>query len=77
VHKPLRPFFTPAAGAAETSRAAVAISSSLELIASSLKDPYLFGSRFTAADAYLFVMLRWASRFGVTILPVLASPRGP
>lgn len=25
----------------------------------------LFGSRFTAADAYLFVTLRWARQFGV------------
>ena len=26
---------------------------------------YLFGPRFTVADAYLFVMLRWALNFGV------------
>ena len=73
VHKPLRPFFTPAAGTAERSRAAAAISNSLQLIASSLNGPYLFGSRFTAADAYLFVMLRWASRFGVAVPPALAT----
>jgi glutathione S-transferase len=73
VHKPLRPFFVPAAGAAERSRAAAAISGSLALVASSRCAPYLFGSRFTAADAYLFVMLRWASRFGVAVPPALAT----
>jgi glutathione S-transferase len=73
VHKPLRPFFTPAAGAAERSRAAAAISGSLELIASSVNGPYLFGFRFTAADAYLFVMLRWASRFGIAVPLALAT----
>ena len=27
--------------------------------------PYLLGTRFTVADAYLFVMLRWARQFSV------------
>ena len=34
-------------------------------------DSYLFGPRFTVADAYLFVMLRWAAAFDVRISPVL------
>jgi glutathione S-transferase len=28
---------------------------------------YLFGDRLSAADCYLYVMLRWAGRFGVTV----------
>jgi glutathione S-transferase len=35
--------------------------SRLELIAGDLRSDYLFGSQFTVADAYLYVMLRWAA----------------
>ena len=34
-------------------------------------DLYLFGPRFTVADAYLFVMLRWAKGFGMPLSPRL------
>ncbi len=37
----------------------------LDTIARSLVGPYLFGGNFSAADAYLFVMLAWARRFGI------------
>jgi glutathione S-transferase len=75
VHKPLRPFFTPAAGPAERTRAAAAISRSLDLLAGSLAGPHLFGSRFTAADAYLFAMLGWTIRFGIAVPPPLVAFR--
>jgi len=32
---------------------------------------YLFGPQFSSADAYLFVMLRWAKGFGLPFSPVL------
>ena len=34
-----------------------------------INELYLFGPRFTVADAYLFVMLRWARAFGVPMSP--------
>jgi glutathione S-transferase len=39
----------------------------LSLIEDQLRELYLFGPRFTVADAYLFVMLRWALEFGVPV----------
>ena len=33
----------------------------LDFLESHILELYLFGPRFTAADAYLFVMLRWAT----------------
>jgi glutathione S-transferase len=35
--------------------------------AKQLQGDYLFGDELTVADCYLFVMLRWADRFGVTV----------
>jgi glutathione S-transferase len=39
----------------------------LDLAADHIRELYLFGPRFTVADAYLFVMLRWALAFDVPI----------
>jgi glutathione S-transferase len=39
----------------------------LDLLAQPMGGPYLFGSGFTVADAYLFVMLRWARAFDVPL----------
>lgn len=37
----------------------------LKFLADGLKSDYLLGSEFSTADAYLYVMLRWAKRLGV------------
>ncbi len=34
---------------------------------------YLLGAHFTVADAYLFVMLRWARAFGLTLSPEMRA----
>jgi len=39
----------------------------LDLVAGQVRELYLFGPRFTVADAYLFVMLRWAMAFGLQL----------
>src|SRR5712671_3350292 len=40
----------------------------LDLVSSTLsKQPYLLGEKFTAADAYLFTVLRWAARAEVPL----------
>ncbi|MDQ0249765.1 glutathione S-transferase [Sphingomonas kyeonggiensis] len=50
---------------AERAAASEAVARRLALIEEHINELYLFGPRFTVADAYLFVMLRWAQAFGV------------
>lgn len=40
-------------------------------LASRVEGDYLFGARFTAADAFLYVMLRWAAMCGMDVPAVL------
>lgn len=56
----------------EQAKARDAVTKHLDLILQIyIRELYLFGPRFTVADAYLFVMLRWALEFGVPIPPDL------
>lgn len=48
-----------------------AVAKRLEIASGHIRELYLFGPRFTVADAYLFVMLRWARAFGVPLEPAL------
>lgn len=75
VHKGFKPFFA-GGSAEETEKARQAIAQRLALLAQRTVGPYLFGSRFTVADCYLFVMLLWAGRFGITIPDKLLALRG-
>jgi glutathione S-transferase len=44
----------------------------LDLVAALLaKQPYLLGEKFSAADAYLFAVLRWSTRIELTLPPAL------
>jgi glutathione S-transferase len=56
---------------AEKAMASETVAARLDLVAEHIRELYLFGPRFTVADAYLFVMLRWAKAFGVRISPDL------
>ena len=51
----------------ERAAAAEAVLKRLDIIADHVRELYLFGPRFTVADAYLFVMLRWAEAFGLPL----------
>lgn len=53
----------------ERAAASAAVAQRLDLISEHINELYLFGARFTVADAYLFVMLRWARAFGVPMSP--------
>lgn len=64
LHAAYKPFWHDA-GQAEKGIAAEAVARRFELLDARMTGPFLFGPRFTVADAYLFVMLRWADRFGV------------
>jgi glutathione S-transferase len=54
---------------AERVAAAAVVARLLVLVSEHINELYLFGPRFTVADAYLFVMLRWARAFGVPMSP--------
>ena len=66
LHPAFKPFWD-GAGDAQREHAAAVVAKRLELIADHIRELYLFGPRFTVADAYLFVMLRWAQMFGVRV----------
>ena len=44
-----------------------------DYLAGQIKGDYLFGDRFSAADAMLFVMASWGFGFGITPPPALAA----
>ena len=79
LHIAFKPFWHPD-GDKEAGAAAVA--ARFALLERRIVGPYLFGSAFTVADAYLFVMLRWARAFHLPAPPLLdalfeqASQRG-
>jgi glutathione S-transferase len=69
IHKSFKPYFTP--GASEDAKAAAGqtILKRLNFIAEWLNQDYLFGAGYSVADAYLFVMVMWAYKNGLS-LPV-------
>ena len=64
LHVAFKPFWQGASDA-DKAVAAQAIAKRLELVSDHINELDLFGPRFTVADAYLFVMLRWAKAFDV------------
>ena len=66
IHKSFKPFFAGGSDE-EKKKAGEAITKRLQYLADRLTGDYLFGSQFTVADAYLFVMTMWANKTGVTI----------
>jgi glutathione S-transferase len=70
LHVAFRPF-ADASRAAERAEAVDVVAKLLEIISERINELYLFGPRFTVADAYLFAMLRWAGAYGVPVSPEL------
>ena len=67
LHVAFKPLWRDASEA-DKALAAKAVAARLEFIENHhLDELYLFGARFTVADAYLFVMLRWARAFAVPV----------
>lgn len=54
-------------GEADKQRAREKVASLLAFTAARMQGDYLFGSELSAADCYLFVMLRWAGKFGIAV----------
>jgi glutathione S-transferase len=67
LHKGFKPFFAVGTGTAEKAKAAEALAKRFELLARGIDGQFLLGSRFTVADAYLFVVLMWAIEKGVSL----------
>lgn len=72
LHVAFKPFFR-SGSEAEKAEAAKTIAERLGFLEGEMAGPYLFGPRFTVADAYLFVQLRWARRFDLPLSPRLAD----
>jgi glutathione S-transferase len=73
IHKAFKPFFKPDSSEAEKAAAGEMLGRRFGHLAERLKGDYLFGSRFTVADAYLFVMCLWAQKNGLTLADPLAA----
>lgn len=67
IHKGFKPFFHGASRQEDRDQAAAAIAQRLTFLCDGIAEHYLFGPRFTVADAYLFVTLRWALHFGIDV----------
>jgi len=52
---------------ADRKPAADIVAKLLDIVSEQINELYLFGPRFTVADAYLFAMLRWAGASGVPV----------
>lgn len=72
LHIAFKPFFH-SDDAEELAAAANAVTHRLRLIADGMRGEFLHGSHFTVADAYLFVMLRWARGFDIELPTRLQS----
>jgi glutathione S-transferase len=55
------------AGEADKQRAREKVASLLAFTAGRMQGDYLFGPELSAADCYLFVMLRWAGKFDIAM----------
>jgi glutathione S-transferase len=67
IHKGFKPFFAPDSTDAEKKAAGETIGKRLGYLAERMKGDYLFGSQFTVADPYLFVMCLWAQKNGLAL----------
>ncbi len=72
VHKSFKPFFTGDSDD-EKVKAGAVVGRRLQLLADQMRGDYLFGSRPTVADFFLFVMLLWSEKYGLAVpLPLTA-----
>jgi glutathione S-transferase len=67
IHKAFKPFFSPNSTDADKAAAGEALTMRFQLIAGALDSDYLKGAEASVADAYLFVMLMWARKNGLTL----------
>jgi glutathione S-transferase len=76
VHKNLSPLFRPDTSDEQKAKQRELATTRLRFVESALGDrPFLTGTDFTVADAYLYVILSWSPRTGIDLaaLPRLAA----
>lgn len=66
IHSAFKPMWHGATDQ-EKAKARAILEDRFRFIERALQGAYQFGDTLSAADCYLFVMLRWAERFGVTV----------
>jgi glutathione S-transferase len=64
IHRAFKPMWH-GGGESEKQKARETVANLLQFTAGQMHGDYLFGDRLSVADCYLFVMLRWADRFGI------------
>jgi glutathione S-transferase len=70
VHKGFGPLWNPKTPAEVRERTVAALGNRFSLLAKTLEQqPYLMGSEFSIADAYLFVLLNWTKLHKVDLAP--------
>jgi glutathione S-transferase len=67
IHKGFKPFFKPDATEAEKKAAGELLAKRFGYLAERMTGDYLFGTQFTVADPYLFVMCLWAQKNGLSL----------
>ena len=66
IHRAFKPLWH-GGGDEQKQKAREEVASLLQFGAARMQGNYLFGDELSAADCYLFVMLRWAERFGIAV----------
>ncbi|CAN7212045.1 glutathione binding-like protein [Phenylobacterium sp. LjRoot225] len=72
LHHGFKPMWHPSTDE-EKAKARLTLAAKLRYVAGTLAGDYLFGDEPCVADFYLFVMLRWAVRFGVEVPAALEA----
>src|SRR5262245_17649361 len=70
IHGAFKPLWH-AATEPEKEKARTRVAGLLQFAAAQMHADYLFGDELTVADCYLYVMLRWAERFGIAVPELL------
>lgn len=73
LHKAFHPLFVPKSTDAEKKLAAASVEEKLKYVATKLEGPYLLGAHVSVADAYLFVMLMWATQMRLAVPDALIA----
>ena len=66
IHKSFKPFFAGGSDE-EKAKAGEMIGKRLKYLSDTMVGDYLFGADVSVADCYLFVMLLWAGKNGLTV----------
>jgi glutathione S-transferase len=70
IHRAFKPMWHGGSDA-EKQKARETVASLFEFTAERMIGDYLFGDELTVADCYLYVMLRWAEKFGIAVRDAL------